>query len=277
MSEVRSPHTRTETDDSPPARALATPLRYDAVTRNRLPSFFMTDFKLIAHPEDGKTWWVPHSLLSSGAAASSADKGADAEKPGRLLGPTGYALARYEVLDAFTGRKAAGLGQMYKKLLGPSSSAYKGKSASASWRPDMPDLVLDLMRRQVVDDLLYLSRLCAEDKRHYITRCFGWGDVKFKHKGSVLWFDEPVEDGKPAGDRPGFFATIDVGDEVAMTTIAIHNVALLLGDEYAAKVRSEAAVLGDGSIFMLAGRRTVDVQMKLWKLHGFLADYKSLK
>ena len=133
------------------------------------------------------------------------------------------------------------------------------------------------MRRHVVDDLLYLSRLCAEDKRHYITRCFGWGDVKFKHKGSVLWFDEPVEDGKPAGDKPSYFATIDVGDEVAMTTIAIHNVALLLGDEYAAKVRSEAAVLGEGSIFMLAGRRTVEVQMKLWKLHCFLADYKSLK
>ena len=54
-------------------------------------------------------------------------------------------------------------------------------------------------------------------------------------------------------------------------------VSLLLGDEYAAKVRSEAAVFGEGSIFMLAGRRTVDVQMKLWKLQGFLADYKSMK
>lgn len=265
-----------ETDASPPARALATPLRYDAVTRSRLPSFFLADFKLLAHPEDGKAWWVPHGLLSSGAA-SSADKGGDAEKPGRLLGPTGYALARYEILEAFMGRKAAGLGQMYKKLLGPSSSPYKHKSAAASWRPDMHDLVLDLMRRHVVDDLLYLSRLCAEQKRHYITRCFGWGDVKFKHKGSVLWFDEPVEDGNPAGEKPGHFATIDVGDEVAMTTVAVHNVALLLGDEYAAKVRSEAAVFGEGSIFMLAGRRTVDVQMKLWKLQGFLADYKSMK
>jgi hypothetical protein len=49
---------------NPYARALAQPLRRCALTYNVLPSFFLQDFSLMAHPETGNPCYVPRSLAN---------------------------------------------------------------------------------------------------------------------------------------------------------------------------------------------------------------------
>ncbi|RYP40741.1 hypothetical protein DL767_001496 [Monosporascus sp. MG133] len=298
---------------NPFAKALATPLRQCSITHQRLPKFFLQDFNLIQHPETGAPWWVPRSLMRHEShvaehpdkeeileaiqkeeAAISAEKDVttttpeneegkasvaaetDTGKEGRPYGPSVYALARKDLFAAFTTERS-GFMNSHKRLFGGSSSRYRIFGSRAVWREDMDTYILDLMRRQVVDHLLYLSRLCAEQARYYIVRCYGWDDVQHKHKGALLWFQNEAEGETP----PGPFATFDthtrnLHGENNPVTVAVHNMPMLLGDEQAARLKSEARVFGEGSIFMLAGRRTTDLQANLWRLQGYLADYRNI-
>lgn len=283
------------------AQALATPVRYESMTRVRLPSFFLQDFHLLTHPETGQPWWVPRSLgldeskqeksknkkdaKEEGAASSTAG-----EKPSslreKLRGPNAYAPARKDVLAAMCTDRS-GFYQQWRFLFGPSSSQYKTFGQKSVWRQDMDEFVLGLMRQHVEQDLLYLSRLCVEQGRYFLAKCFGWGDVQYKHKGAVLWFGDEDSSPQPADgeDRPtktggkesspGPFATFEFVDKEGIkTAVAVHNMPMLLGEEAAARVRKEAGALQDGAIFMLAGRRTTNLQLKLWKLQGYLSDYR---
>ncbi|KAK7911451.1 esterase-like protein [Apiospora marii] len=289
------------------AQALATPVRYESMTRERVPSFFLQDFHLLTHPETGQPWWVPRSLAldeskqeknqnkkdakEEGAASSMAgEPGGVQKKPAssreKLRGPNAYAPARKDVLAAMCTDRS-GFYQQWRFLFGPSSSQYKTFGQKSVWRQDMDEFVLGLMRQHVERDLLYLSRLCVEQGRYFLAKCFGWGDVQYKHKGAVLWFGDEDGSQQPAdgegrttkteekGSSPGPFATFEFADkEGVKTAVAVHNMPMLLGEETAARVRKEAGALQDGAIFMLAGRRTTDLQLKLWKLQGYLSDYR---
>ncbi|KAI0007104.1 hypothetical protein F4779DRAFT_619898 [Xylariaceae sp. FL0662B] len=299
---------------NPFAKALATPQRQCAVTRIRLPKFFLQDFSLIAHPETGDPWWVPRSLaLREQPATEEPDakgiheamneatmveteekieetisKTEGSEKlrdqdmkhdvpseNGKPYGPSGYTLARRDLLSSFN-LDLSGFRNGQKKLMSGTSSRYKPLAGKAMWRGDMDTFILEQMQQDIVNDLLYLSRLCVENQRYYIVKCYGWGDVQYKHKGAVLWFGEPDEAVSPENqqNRPGPFATFDIQGEAAATSVVVHNMPMLLGSEKAEHVKKDAAILKDGSIFMLAGRRTTNIQMKLWRLQGYLADYR---
>ncbi|KAI1377119.1 hypothetical protein F4677DRAFT_417449 [Hypoxylon crocopeplum] len=296
---------------NPFAKALATHVRMCAITRTRLPGFFLQDFGVVAHPETGTPWLIPQSLIPDVShageepdtkgireameEASSEEIQEDAEAnpqeqesdaalltdDRRPYGPNSYALARQDLLSAFT-TPGSGLEGRQRRFAGI-SPRYKSIAKTLVWRKDMDTYVLGLMQQDIVNELLYLSKLCADDERYYIVKCYGWDDVQYKHRGSVLWFGEPEEgaDSKVASHQPGPFATFDIqttdthGGPVT-TSVAVHNMPMLLGPEHAARVRGEAVILKDGSIFMLAGRRTVKLQMKLWKLQGYLADYRDM-
>ncbi|KAH8652186.1 hypothetical protein BX600DRAFT_89482 [Xylariales sp. PMI_506] len=289
---------------NPFAQALATPMRFEVATKLRLPSFFLQDFKLVAHPETGEPWWLPMNLelaeSSTREAAGQGDsssptlpdvsvqgmpgEGADlAEntqqgakvavppKKYKALGPAGHLLARQEFIKSVTVPQTFAY-RMNSRLLGPSSSSYTNYSRKAVWREDMDEFILEQMRQQVVQSILYFSDLCATRERYYIVKCFGWEDVKFKQKGALLWFGGAGNDG--AVPEPGPFATFDVTvDDGSPMGLAVHNMPKLLGPNYARQLQDEAAVLKDGAIFMLAGRRTTDLQMKLWKLQGYIAEF----
>ncbi|RYP70664.1 hypothetical protein DL769_004910 [Monosporascus sp. CRB-8-3] len=276
----------------------------------RLPKFFLQDFNLIQHPETGAPWWVPRSLMRHEShvverldeegiseaiqketeAAAGAEKDTtptpeseegddasivadtDSGKGGRPYGPSAYALARKDLFAAFK-TEGSGFMNSHKRLFGGSSSRYRIFGSRAVWREDMDTYILDLMQREVVDHLLYLARLCAEQGRYYVVRCYGWDDVQHKHKGALLWFQSETQGGTP----PGPFATLDthtrnLHGENNPVTVAVHNMPMLLGDEQAARLKSEARVFGEGSIFMLAGRRTTDLQANLWRLQGLMRD-----
>ncbi|KAI1308811.1 hypothetical protein F5Y03DRAFT_349317 [Xylaria venustula] len=285
---------------NPFAKALGTPVRQCTATQLRLPSFFLQDFNLISHPETGQPWWVPRSLAwdehteSQDAAGNKqaefksepVESGVPGETPraeapaavqsdhGKPFGPSAYLLARQDLISALS-TKQSGYERHPKRLFGGSSSRYTIFGHKAIWRQDMGSFVLDRMRVKIVKDLLYLSRLCTEDSRHYIVKCHGWDDVQYKHQGAVLWFGVPSEpnEAKESKVQPGPFATYDISKDGITTSVAVHNIPMLLGDTAAAEVRENSAIFGDGFLFMLAGRRTTDLQSELWRLQGYMADY----
>ncbi|KAI8633001.1 hypothetical protein F5Y19DRAFT_285037 [Xylariaceae sp. FL1651] len=298
---------------NPFAKALAPPIRQCTATRARLPTFFLQDFSLIAHPETGQPWWIPRSLAWEQAAESQEgdtiaaqpsedctdfrdeqatiktdrpESNTQKTPPGpktlstvqpdhtKAHGPSAHVLARQDLISAFT-TKRSGFDQHPRRLLGGSSSRYQRFAGKAVWREDMGSLILDRIRKDIVRDLLYLSELCTKDSRHYIVRCYGWDDVQYKHKGAVLWFEDTsqVDAVNSTEIQPGPFATYDVTNNDTSTRLAVHNIPTLLGTRDARTVKEQAAVFKDGSLFMLAGRRTTNLQLKLWRLQGYLADY----
>ncbi|KAI8959273.1 hypothetical protein F5Y11DRAFT_11967 [Daldinia sp. FL1419] len=294
---------------NPFAKALASKLRLCSLTRTRLPSAFLQDFTFVAHPETGDPWFIPRSLVPDESPAgeeadaqsiAEAMNEVDLEKAGESKdgepasgtiatstnniqppGPSIYCLARQDVISSI-GVKGLGYDHAPKKMAG-ASSRYRTLAGKVVWRQGMNDYILNMVRQGIVDDILYLSRLCVEDKRYYIVKCYGWDDVKYKHNGAIIWFGEPDEDVKSgrARSQPGSFATfnvekIDIQGEKYSTSVAVHNMPMLLGREHADRIKKEAGALRDGAVFMLAGRRTTNLQLKLWKLQGYLADYTAI-
>ncbi|KAI1204141.1 uncharacterized protein F4807DRAFT_448710 [Annulohypoxylon truncatum] len=300
---------------NPFAKALAAPVRKCVITRIRLPSFFLQDFKVVSHPETGNPWLIPASLMSDRAPAESevdteevseAESGEDSKEGEEsseniesksenlqqessesaattgnegIHGPASYVLARQDLLSAFTDKNST-LGGGPRRLIG-SSPRYRSLDKKVVWRKDMDTYIRDLMCQGIVSELLYLSSLCAEQGRHYIVKCYGWDDVQYKHKGSVLWFADPAESSSSdeTSNQPGPFATFDIQRTTFQgkpytESVSVYNMPMLLGPEHASRLKEEAQTLRDGSIFMLAGRRTVNIQLKLWKLQGYLADYR---
>ncbi|KAI1825594.1 hypothetical protein F4861DRAFT_500912 [Xylaria intraflava] len=314
------------------ANALGTPIRQCTASKIRLPSFFLQDFNLIAHPKTNQPWWVPRSFAREQPAGSQqADtpastpeiptdlafrdeqaspetdqEGPGTEEPGTEeppteepptgepppetettstvqtehkspYGPSAYLFARQELIASFT-QPGSSYQNHNRYLFGGSSSRFVRLAAGAVWRKDMDVFILDLMRNDITDDILYLSRLCVEDTRHYIVKCHGWEDIKYKRDGAVLWFGETAgsEDAEESEAQPGPFAVYDTSNDGKPTSVAVHNMSMLLGAETAAKLKREAGVLVDGSLFMLTGRRTVDLQLRLWKLQGYMADFREL-
>ncbi|KAK9796496.1 hypothetical protein SCARD494_04198 [Seiridium cardinale] len=278
---------------NPFAQALATPVRLDTVTKLRMPTFFLQDFSIISHPETNRPWWVPRSLALRQPPTATVERDevddtldnrqeeTGAEKS-KVLGPSAYILARRDLLKSFAeerkGAKRARASQLdmgnsayHRRLFALSGSRFRGVAGQAVWREDMDEFVLHQMRGQIVQDLIYLSGLCKTQSRYYIVKCYGWDDIKFKHKGAVLWFGSDVEE----GTEPGPFATFDsVLSSGENMSLVVHNIPTLLGSELTKTVREDAAALKDGSIFMLAGRRTTDLQLRLWKLQGYMYDFK---
>ncbi|KAI1805032.1 hypothetical protein F4811DRAFT_517072 [Daldinia bambusicola] len=308
---------------NPFAKALGSKLRLCSVTRTRVPKALLQDFTIVAHPETGAPWLFPRSLIPdedpAGEEADAEDiaesmeeaereeakleeieKDKDVESApaaplqptpaatpapsideSRSRGPSVYCLARRDLIAAVS-TKGSGFEAAPKRMAG-ASQRYKSASGKVVWRKDMDNFILDTMREKIVDDLLYLSRLCANDKRYYIVKCYGWDDVRYKYNGAILWFGEPEEDVNSGRTRsePGPFATFgvektDIQGTTYVTSVAVHNMLMLLGSAQADRLKQEAAALSNGSIFMLAGRRTTDLQLKLWKLQGYLADYANL-
>ena len=134
-------------------------------------------------------------------------------------------VARTDLLDA-VGRNGSGYQGAVKRLPGGSSSRYRPLASRAVWRDDTGAYVLALMRRRAADGLIYLARMCRGDgnedgdgegfggrvrkqrererqaPRHYVARCYGWDDVRFKHKGALLWFREDPTSPSPSSHPP---------------------------------------------------------------------------
>jgi len=299
---------------NPYALALATPLRRCQLTYSGLPSFFLQDFNLMAHPETGDPWYVPRSLANKHAPTAppkTADLGIEPgteleakdekqsdsqrEKIGRKhtpdVGFTAYTLSSQLALRALTekdgyttkGRPKRALRQA--KQIGIPVSAHvqfvpdryrRAKLASkaiskAAWRTDMHEFVLELLRRRTVEDLVHVIRL----KRGYVVGCSGWEDAKAKPQvGAFLWTGG---NGDIEMDAPPEFATIKVNTQKNKTRkVPVYNLRALLGREKLAELREKLlnGIFQKELLVLRHKRVTVELEMRLWKLQGYLAEYR---
>ncbi|RQM08115.1 hypothetical protein DH86_00000558, partial [Scytalidium sp. 3C] len=155
---------------NPYALALATPVRRCAVTRVVLPSFFLQDFSLISNPNTGEPWYMPRSLtgnngrLQNPESRDSEDNDIDtssitnrlAKNPTPTLGPRVYTLSRKSLLKLFVTKKS-GYEKQWQRFPSQRMLAVRrfiDIKRKISWRDDMDEFVLELMRRRVVEDLI---------------------------------------------------------------------------------------------------------------------------
>lgn len=270
---------RRHLDRNPYALALATPVRRCPGTTLTLPKFFLQDFNIVLHPETGQPWYVPTSLALSKQQEVSGDEKAEEGShdktlartgpPKKPAGPTGYLLARQDYL-AQQNLNGELHSKDHKRLMAlhHASDRIRATANKAVWREDMDTLILTLMRRRVLEDLIYLSTLSEDSRRDpYVVRCQTWDEVKADEyrgqRGCVLWLGQ--------GEGPGPRATMDIPGVKFGRKIAVHNLWRLLGTEGVEMLRGEVGLFREGEIFLVLRKRTVEMQMKLWKLQGYLA------
>lgn len=201
----------------------------------------------------------------------------------------GHVLARQDLIQNFSrpGKKYAG---SHRRIA--ASNGVPPLAKTANWRPDMDGVILDQRRRGIMEDLLYLSTLCEEQGRKYIIRVT---EAKYAatyvHRAAFLWLGEEKALGSEQGDQesageseeaekkgidPEQYATLDIVEGDPTTTRPVYNLPKLLGPANVARLRSESSVLKDGSLFLLRSQRSGPLNMKLWSLQGYMADYSKL-
>ena len=299
---------------NPYAQALATPIRRCQLTHSALPSFFLQGFNLMAHPETGDPWYLPRSLTNKKAPVGKIgleddnepdlDMNDEAEHTSGPAAPTlghtvytlGYQYALRAMQDPKGYKKKPNKQMKYKAKrggiailedappirfipdrYGQSKSANKFLS-TARWRSDMHELVLELMRRRLVEGLTRLAKL----KRGYVVGCSGWDDALAKPQvGAFIWTggDGVLEE---EANIPQEFATLDVSvglqEENRTKKIPVYNLRRLLGTEKLAELRAKlpSGIFGREIVVLRHKQVVVDVEMRLWKLQGYLAEYRDL-
>lgn len=253
------------------------------MTRTHLPRYFLQDFEVVAHPDNGGAWYVPRSLASKHGSASkqSTDPAIpeSAIKPMRspTLSSKGYALSQMELMMSLKVENS-GFYNMWERFKSERMRGSKRFPKKVNFRPDMGTFILELLRRRVVETLKYLCSL----KRGYLVACEGgesrvWEDAKKKQStGAMLWLGPRIGREGEGSPPPGEFATVDV-DKEAKSKIAVHNLVSLLGSSYVEDLRRHAPKIFDAEVVVLKSKRnTVDLQLLLWKLQGYLATYEDI-
>lgn len=117
------------------AHALASPIRECRYTSTFLPSAFLTTLHIRPHPVTNDPWLLPVSLTT----------------PNTQLGlPFRFHTRR--LIATQLGKKKAWEKSLYPRMFDKFSPGELGKTV---WREDMPSLILDLMRKRVLDSLAW--------------------------------------------------------------------------------------------------------------------------
>jgi hypothetical protein len=201
---------------------------------------------------------------------------ARAENLGKI-GPAAYTLSRQQLLQELQRDKSPYFrGQ--KRLLRMSQYG-RSKSGSllndAKWRSDMDTVLLEIMRRRIVEGLCHFSKMVESFERHYLIKCEHWDDVKeLKHRGCLLYLGPPdnsTSSESASNYVPPRLSTMDMGPERFGAKLTVHNLRELLGEKHLSQLRQQSELLQDGSLYLLGRKATTSLQMLLWKLQGYMA------
>ncbi|KAH7393913.1 hypothetical protein DE146DRAFT_616439 [Phaeosphaeria sp. MPI-PUGE-AT-0046c] len=118
---------------NPFAHALASPVRQCRMTLITLPNALLTTLHARPHPTTAEPWLLPVSLTT--------DK--------KQLGPPYHFIGRHTVTIHLS-KKGLWQRQIYMRMVEKHGS---GNLKKAIWREDLPDLITDLMRKQLVKTL----------------------------------------------------------------------------------------------------------------------------
>ncbi|OLN96856.1 hypothetical protein CCHL11_02450 [Colletotrichum chlorophyti] len=298
---------------NPYAHALATPMRMCPITSTNLPKYFLQEFKAVTRPDTGDHWWtpgdiaLPQNLLKE--AIEGKGQGDDAPNPSvpaldtdevadfstdstqvkvsnkhRGAAPTAYVVARKPLLQSLGGKKGkTPHGEKHKMLLVRSQPLHgRGMVSKLVWREDMDDFVLENMRRMVINQLLYFAGLREIDSRSYIVPLTNWDAItQQKQRGCLLWYqtDSNIHLNKTKLENSGSsvleeFATFDVPGTKYEKKLPVHDLKRLLGPHHLAELM-EKPLFRDNSLFLVRKQRSIPLQLYLWKLQAYLAEYPS--
>lgn len=189
-----------------------------------------------------------------------------------------YSLCRREALAAIApkAKNAHAEFKGYHRVRMQMIATAYPRPVDVVYRADMDSFVLDLMRTQATDQLLHYAHICDDpaSSKKYLVRCRGsWDEVveKCANYGCVLWLGD-CED--QTSKRPGEFETVRLGSDKPENTVIVHDLTVLLGSENVKKLREESNMFSKGSTFMLGRQKSTRLQLRLWKLHGYLASYR---
>ncbi|KAJ3491541.1 hypothetical protein NLG97_g5578 [Lecanicillium saksenae] len=263
---------------NPFARALATPIRYCAITKTQQPRYFLQRFDVVRHPETNEGWLAPsnddycHIQRRNEARAREASPQANvSEQEGSSGHPeqtprvTGYVASQKSVLDAISGPK--------KKLRGALLAHRTGMAVNPDakmpvWRHDMGEVVLQTLRREAVGELKQRAAV-AENK--FVQPCSRWEDIKdVGGRGCILWLPA-TNDASTARQH----ATFDVAGANYGGKLPVHNLNWLLGEEQLSRLRRESEVFRENELLVLKGWPTnsmIELHLLLWKLQGYLDE-----
>ncbi|KAK3402824.1 hypothetical protein B0T20DRAFT_399233 [Sordaria brevicollis] len=263
-------------ESNPFALALAEPLRMCTATELVLPKPCLQKFNLLRHPETDEPWFVPADLAPHDALDP-------AKQRDQALGPSGYTLSNQTLLHAFV-EKGSNYFGLNRKLLRRNAMNKTGLGEvlnKAVWRQDMDTLILKLMRRRIVDELLYLTDKCTGSlRRKYLTPLGGGYEEARERKlrGCLLYVG--------GGGGPGFggegqgvmkppqrVSTLEIKSEKYSTKLPVYDFTVLLGEEELRRLREgeETGFWRQTQLFALGREATIGLQMKLWKLEGYMA------
>ncbi|KAK4222995.1 hypothetical protein QBC38DRAFT_374031 [Podospora fimiseda] len=272
---------------NPYAMALATPARRCIISACILPSFFFQQFKLLKHPETGEAWFVPQGLDKPIRMQVTADEGDGTIKEdgvtkkyplkhpkGTTPGPSAFTLNSRRFIKSFQDKSSPYSGQ-YRKLMRMNdggSGRFRIVLNNARWRPDMDEAILDTMRKRIVERLLEFATSVEQQDRKYIQPCTLDTFHEAHHRGSLVYL------GTPDGSTESFgeiniprLSTVDVKGKKYGWKITLHDLRVLLGDDYINQLRQESSLLRNGSLFLLARTATQPLQLLLWKLQMYLS------
>ncbi len=98
----------------------------------------------------------------------------------------------------------------------------------------------------------------------------GQGDVT-----QVSGEEDTVEENS-SSVAPGEFATLDM-DKKMKSKLPVHNLQILLGDALIEDLRRQVPWIFNYEVVALKNKNaTIDVQLRLWKLQGYLAEHKQI-
>jgi hypothetical protein len=285
------PNKETQTDfqqalaKNPYALALATPVRKCRVFEAHLPSFFLQPFTLMEHPKTREPWFVPADLSDKYSPSRTVEEGVESEgqdvktdREGKRVGDTPYILCRTFAIRALSDYKMRFVSKSNPVGLKLSVERVKHMRAAfeirkgAGWREDMDAFVVELMRRRLVSLLVHIN----SKKRGYLLGCTGWEDAEQKTQvGAYLWTGGNMD---KEGDQPPEFATLWTGVAKSKKT-PVHNLRFLLGREKLQELREKCKNgIWDREVIVLKHKQmTVDLQMRLWKLRGLLAEFRPVE
>ncbi|KAK3501770.1 hypothetical protein B0T13DRAFT_210274 [Neurospora crassa] len=258
---------------NPFALALAAPLRACTATDVLLPKPFLQKFNLLRHPETDEPWFVPADLSAYGAAAADPAKQKD-----QALGPSGYTLSNQTLLHEFTIKGSPYFGRN-RKLLRRNATNKTGLTEvlnKAVWREDMDALVLKMMRRRIVDELLYLTgKVTGSLRRKYLTPLRGAYEEARERKlrGALVYVGgAPGTTSGKVTKPPMRVSTLEIKGERYSTKLPVYDATVLLGEEELKRLMDEETGFWRQAQLYAVGREaTTELQMKLWKLEGYMA------
>jgi hypothetical protein len=235
---------------------------------------------MVAHPETGVPWWVPHDLEPAVPKAQQDVESKDIITPrptSTMGGPSVWVLSLRDLLAQFEQPKAVykhGARKMTAMLM--AVNHYEQEARRTVWRPDMDVYLLGLMRQRVVEAIVYLAHLVKQHERDYLIRLETWEEAASYHqRGCLLWVEERTHtSGKETARPPRLSITAIEGAKFG-ARLVVYNLTDILDDERLASLRDQVPLLRDGpgaggSLFLLRGKRTLNLQLLLWRIEGFL-------